>query len=110
VVQPQRHPHVERAAGRHRAAQGQARYADGEKEFVVDPDYTLGTPYELRLVARDGRIDVVYNGRPAGSITQSGSGWYFKTGSYLQSNTEKGDAADAVGKVVLYQVAVTHTG
>jgi hypothetical protein len=89
-----------------------AQYGDadgGKKEFVVDPDYALGTPYDLRLVATDGRIDVVYNGRPAGSIAQSGSGWYFKTGSYLQSNTEKGDAADAVGKVVLYQVDVTHT-
>ena len=82
----------------------------GKKEFVIDPDYALGRPYDLRLVATDGRIDVVYNGKPAGSIAQSGSGWYFKTGSYLQSNTEKGDAADAVGKVVLYQVGVTHTG
>jgi hypothetical protein len=87
-----------------------AQYADGKEEFVVDPDYALGTPYDLRLVATDGRIDVVYNGKPAGSIAQSGTGWYFKTGSYLQSNTEKGDAADAVGKVVLYQVGVTHTG
>ena len=87
-----------------------AQYADGEKEFVVDPDYTLGTPYDLKLVATDGRIDVLYNGRPAGSIPQSGTGWYFKTGSYLQSNTEKGDAADAVGKVVLYQVRVIHAG
>jgi hypothetical protein len=87
-----------------------AQYADGEKEFVVDPDYTLGTPYDLQLVATDGRIDVLYNGRPAGSIPQSGTGWYFKTGSYLQSNTEKGDAADAVGKVVLYQVRVIHAG
>jgi len=87
-----------------------AQYADGEKEFVVDPDYALGTPYDLQLVATDGRIDVLYNGRPAGSIPQSGTGWYFKTGSYLQSNTEKGDAADAVGKVVLYQVRVIHAG
>ena len=87
-----------------------AQYADGEKDFVVDPDYTLGTPYDLQLVATDGRIDVLYNGRPAGSIPQSGTGWYFKTGSYLQSNTEKGDAADAVGKVVLYQVRVIHAG
>ena len=81
----------------------------GKKEFVLDQDYVLGTPYDLRLVATDGRIDVIYNGMPAGSIAESGSGWYFKTGSYLQSNTEKGDAADAVGKVVLYQVDVTHT-
>jgi hypothetical protein len=81
----------------------------GKKEFVLAPNYALGTPYDLRLVATDGRIDVFYNGKPAGSIAESGSGWYFKTGSYLQSNTEKGDAADAVGKVVLYQVDVTHT-
>jgi hypothetical protein len=87
-----------------------ARYADGKKEFVLDPDYALGTPYDLRIVATTGRIDVIHNGKQAGSIAQSGSGWYFKTGSYLQSNTEKGDAADAVGKVVLYQVDVTHTG
>jgi hypothetical protein len=81
----------------------------GKKEFVLAPNYALGTPYDLRLVATDGRIDVFYNGKPAGSIAESGSGWYFKTGSYLQSNTEKGDAPDAVGKVVLYQVDVTHT-
>ena len=82
----------------------------GKKELVVDPDYALGTPYDLRLVAAEGRIDVWYNGKQVGGIAQSGTGWYFKTGSYLQSNTEKGDAADAVGKVVLYQVAVTHSG
>ena len=27
-----------------------AQYADGKKEFVIDPDYALGTPYDLRLV------------------------------------------------------------
>ena len=67
-----------------------AQYADGKKEFVVDPDYVLGTPYDLRLVAADGRIDVWYNGNHAGGVAQSGSGWYFKTGSYLQSNTDAG--------------------
>ena len=82
----------------------------GKKEFVVDLDYTLGTPYDLRLVATDGAHRRRLQRQAAGSIAQSGSGWYFKTGSYLQSNTEKGDAADAVGKVVLYQVGVTHTG
>ncbi len=86
-----------------------AQYADGKKEFVVDPDYVLGTPYDLRLVAADGRIDVWYNGSHAGGVAQSGSGWYFKTGSYLQSNTGRGDNAEAVGKVVLYAVDVTHS-
>jgi Alginate lyase len=85
------------------------RYADGKKEFVVDPDYVLGTPYDLRMVAAGGRIDVWYNGGHVGGVAQSGSGWYFKTGSYLQSNTERGDAANAVGKVVLYAATVTHS-
>jgi hypothetical protein len=83
---------------------------DGKKEVVLDPDYALGTPYDLRIVAASGRIDVWYNSKQVGGTAQSGSGWYFKTGSYLQSNTDKGDAADAVGKVVLYQVGVTHSG
>ena len=37
--------------------------------------------------------DVWYNDKHVGDIAQSGSGWYFTTGSYLQSNTDKGDAA-----------------
>ncbi len=84
------------------------QYADGKQEFVIDPSYVLGTPYDLRIVATDGRIDVWYNGNHAGGLKQTGSGWYFKTGSYLQSNTDKGDNADAVAKVVLYSVGVTH--
>lgn len=86
------------------------RYADGKQSFTIDPDYVLGTPYDLRIVAAGGRIDVWYNGNHAGGLSQSGSGWYFKTGSYLQSNTDRGDAADAVAKVVLYSVAVSHSG
>jgi hypothetical protein len=85
------------------------RYADGKQLFVIDPHYVLGTPYDLRIVAAGGRIDVWYNGNHAGGLSQSGSGWYFKTGSYLQSNTDRGDAADAVAKVVLYSVGVTHS-
>jgi hypothetical protein len=86
------------------------QYADGKQDFVIDPAYALGTPYDLRILATSGRIDVWYNGTHAGGLDQSGSGWYFKTGSYLQSNTGKGDAGDAVAKVVLYSVGVTHAG
>lgn len=84
------------------------RYADGKQDFVIDPSYVLGTPYDLKIVATGGRIDVWYNGDHAGGLQQTGSGWYFKTGSYLQSNTDRGDKADAVAKVVLYSVGVTH--
>jgi Alginate lyase len=87
-----------------------AAYGDGKDEFVLDPAYVLGTPYDLRIVAAEGRIDVFYNGRKAGSAPVAGDGWYFKTGSYLQSNTGRGDAPDAVGAVVLYALRVSHTG
>jgi Alginate lyase len=86
------------------------QYADGKQDFVIDPAYVLGTPYDLRVVATSGRIDVWYNGNHAGGLNQSGSGWYFKTGSYLQSNTDRGDAANAMAKVVLYSVGVSHSG
>lgn len=86
-----------------------AAYADGKRSFALDPAYVLGTPYDLSLVAADGRIDVYYNGRHAGGITQSGSDWYFKTGCYLQSNTAHGDAPDTVGQVVLYSLQVDHS-
>jgi hypothetical protein len=40
----------------------------------------------------------------------SGSGWYFKSGSYVQSNLDRGDQADAVSEVVIYSLQVTHSG
>ena len=86
------------------------RYADGKKDFVLDPAYELGTPYAVRIQAAEGRIAVSYNGKEMGTIDQSGSGWYFKTGAYLQSNTDKGDAADAAGTVELYSAVVHHDG
>jgi hypothetical protein len=87
-----------------------AQYADGKKDFVLDPAYRLGTPYAVRIQAADGKITVSYNGKKMGTIDQSGSGWYFKTGSYVQSNTDKGEKADAAGSVVLYSAVVCHDG
>jgi hypothetical protein len=87
-----------------------AQYDDGKSNIPIDPSYRLGTPYDLKIVAAGGRIQVFYNGVKKADIAKSGSGWYFKTGSYLQSNTTKGDAAGAIGEVVLYALDVTHSG
>ena len=90
-----------------------AQYGDGDgdkDEFVLDPAYVLGTPYDLRIAAAAGRVDVFYNGAHSGGAALAGDDWYFKTGSYLQSNVSRGDAADAVGQVVLYALSVNHTG
>jgi hypothetical protein len=82
---------------------------DGDDETILDPAYVLGTPYNLRITAAGGRVEIYYNGAPAAEIPASGSGWYFKAGSYVQSNSERGDAADAVGEVVIYALSVEHS-
>ncbi|MGH8967682.1 MAG: polysaccharide lyase family 7 protein, partial [Actinomycetes bacterium] len=86
-----------------------AQYDDGDGEIVLDPAYVLGTPYDLQITASNGQIEVHYNGALSGEIPESGSGWYFKSGSYVQSNPERGDAPDAVGQVVLYALDVQHS-
>jgi hypothetical protein len=85
------------------------QYADGDQDVVLDPNYKLGTPYDLTIVAANGHIAVSYNGVQMADIPQSGSGWYFKAGSYVQSNPTRGDLPGAVGTVVISALSVTHT-
>jgi len=84
-------------------------YDDGDGEVMLDPAYRLGALYDLEIVAEGGRILVSYQGGPPAVVDLEGSGWYFKTGAYLQSNTERGDAPDSVGQVVLQSLRVTHS-
>jgi len=86
-----------------------AQYDDGRSEIVIDNAYRLGTRYDLRIVAADSRVEIFYNDELAAEIPRSGSGWYFKTGSYVQSNPERGDSPDAVAEVVLYSLRVEHS-
>lgn len=81
---------------------------NGDREVVLDPAYRLGTAYELRIVAANGRVEIFHDGVRKAEIPKVGSGWYFKAGSYLQSNVERGDAPDAVGAVVVDAVQVEH--
>lgn len=85
-----------------------AEYADGSKDVTIDPAYVLGTPYDLTITATDGHVQVTYDGKQVFDEPIAGSGWYFKTGSYVQSNPDKGDSADAVATVVLYSLKLTH--
>jgi hypothetical protein len=82
---------------------------DGETETVLDPAYQLGTPYDVRIVAADGRIEVFYNGERKAELNKSGTGWYFKVGAYVQSSPEKGDAVGTPGAVAVYSLKVNHT-
>lgn len=87
-----------------------AQYDDGKTDVTIDPDYTLGDVYDLRIVAADGRIQVFYNDVEKVDIAKKGSNWYYKSGCYLQSNPSKGDDSSATASVVIYQLTVTHTG
>jgi len=86
-----------------------AQYNDGKTGVTLDPHYKLGTAYDLTLTAAGGRIRVDYNGAKKLDIAKRGSGWYFKSGSYVQSNTSKGDKASAAAAVVIYRLAVKHS-
>jgi hypothetical protein len=86
-----------------------AQYADGAEQVVIDPDYRLGTPYDLRIVAAEGRITVFYDGEQRAQIQRSGSSWYWKVGAYTQSNPERGDDPEALGEVVVYSLRIEHT-
>lgn len=86
------------------------QYNDGDSEIVIDPNYVLGTVFDVKIVAANNRIQVFYNNALKATVNKKGTGWYFKSGSYLQSNTSKGDAPSAVGEVVIYSLNVTHSG
>jgi hypothetical protein len=81
---------------------------DGKTKSVLDPNYQLGTPYSLKIVATSAGIAVYYNGVLTTTVAATGSGYYFKAGAYVQSNPSKGDEASAVGEVVIYKLAVRH--
>jgi hypothetical protein len=83
------------------------QYNDGDSEALLDPDYQLGTPFRVRITANQEGVGVSYNGQQKAQLPLSGSGWYWKVGAYVQSNTSKGDSADAAGEVVVYSLSCT---
>ena len=84
------------------------QHNDGKTETVIDPNYVLGTPYNVRIVAEGGKVDVLYNGEKKAELPLSGSGWYWKVGAYVQSSPAKGESPDATGEVAVYSLKVVH--
>ena len=91
---------------------------EGEKLFidmggddgpVLEPNYVLGTVFNVEFVASGGSIKIFYNGVEKHDYVIDTSGCYFKAGAYTQSNTSKGDEPDAYGEVVIYDLQVTHS-
>lgn len=77
-------------------------------DVTLDPNYTLGSPFDLKIQAGAGRVKVWHNGDLKLDWAVSREGCYFKAGCYTQSNPSKGDKATSFGEVVLYQLRVDH--
>jgi hypothetical protein len=75
---------------------------------TLDASYQLGTTFTVTVVAAGGHIKVYYNDALKVDVAKSGSGYYFKAGCYTQSNVAKGDAPDAYGEVVIYDLQISH--
>lgn len=108
-----------RAGGSRGAAalEGAGPFVEGKKLFIernktgdveLDPDYKLGTPFDLKLQASGGHIKVWRNGALKMDWEVSRSGCYFKAGCYTQSNPGKGDTPDSYGEVVIRRLRVDH--
>jgi poly(beta-D-mannuronate) lyase len=83
-------------------------YANGKSSAVLDPNYKLGTPYNVRITAANSKVDVAYNGQQKAQLPLAGSGWYWKVGAYVQSNASHGDATSE-GEVTVYSLNCVHS-
>ena len=77
-------------------------------DVVLETRYQLGTPFDLKIQAGAGAVDVWYNGRHSLRWAVSKAGCYFKAGCYTQSNPSKGDAPASFGEVVVHTLLVEH--
>ncbi|MEU1664827.1 polysaccharide lyase family 7 protein [Streptomyces sparsogenes] len=84
---------------------------DDSHHHLVTDDYELGTEFEARFVARDGKIGVYYNGRLETTISHDGDTNYFKAGAYTQANCDNSDPCDSdnYGEVRISRIQVTHS-
>ncbi|MCA9053897.1 MAG: polysaccharide lyase family 7 protein, partial [Planctomycetaceae bacterium] len=90
---------------------------EGQKLFVerndvgdvlLDDHYVLGAPFDLKIEAGAGVVNVWYEGEHKLNWPVSRSGCYFKAGCYTQSNVSKGDAVESYGEVMIYRLHVEH--
>jgi poly(beta-D-mannuronate) lyase len=83
--------------------------ANGKNIGDMDANYQLGTFFIVKIVAESSQINVFYNDVLKVTYDKAGSGYYFKAGCYTQSNTGRGDTADAYGEVVISELKISHT-
>jgi Alginate lyase len=84
------------------------KYDDGQKFVDLDPNYRLGTMFDVKIESAEGRVKVWYNGQQKADLPISSSTSYFKAGVYTNSNPSKGDGSGE-GQVVIRSLDVRHT-
>lgn len=84
---------------------------DDSHHHLVTDDYELGTEFEAKFMARNGKIDVYYNGERETTISDDGDTNYFKAGAYTQANCENSDPCGGgnYGEVRMSGLKVTHS-
>lgn len=84
---------------------------DDSHHHLVTDDYELGTEFEAKFMARNGKIDVYYNGERETTISDDGDTNYFKAGAYTQANCENSDPCGGgnYGEVRISGLKVTHS-
>ncbi|WP_210586113.1 polysaccharide lyase family 7 protein [Streptomyces sp. GESEQ-35] len=78
---------------------------------LVTSNYQLGTRFQGKFVAHDGKVDVYYNGALKATVAAEFSSGYFKAGDYTQANCTNSAPCSSsnYGEVALYSVKVTHS-
>ena len=84
--------------------------AEGNEVGDLDPAYSLGEVFTVKIEASGGIVDVYYQDldTPKVSLPRDRDGCYFKAGVYTQSNPSKGDDPEDYGEVWIYDLTVTH--
>jgi hypothetical protein len=85
------------------------KYADGDKQVVLDPSYDLGERFRVKIQSAGGHVKVWYNGALEADLPIYGAESYFKAGAYVNSNADKGASRNDVGQVVIYGLSIRHT-
>lgn len=80
-----------------------------EMAGVLDPDYQLGTYFDMKIQASGGYVDIFYNGTRLVHQAMDANDCYFKAGCYVQSNTSTGDLPTAYGQVEITRLVVSHS-
>lgn len=78
------------------------------EDVSINRNYVLGTPFDLKIEAKGGRVKVWCDGDEKMDWEVAAKGCYFKAGCYTQSNRQKGDTEKAYGEVKIYSLKVEH--